>query len=328
MPIMAYVIYIYIVSSRFTLKHLINALFWIGIANLAAIAIEVNYPPANIAIANFMNVPRMQIVERFSFRVLGLASSYEFTSIVNCVFMVVCSMKYKYKPHILYLILMIVSFLSLIFVSRTGMLLGGVTLLILLFNLLYVAKGFHKVFVVTSLYTAGAIALLYVIPILVNTSGLFDTKMELDSNLQSNMSSEFSSGSAGQLTGGSHLNILNRDFLDILVGYGVQTEDYKYARISTDIGYLEFIGQIGIIGLAMVLFLHIKLIHNIHKWNKYFHSKSYKLLGSMIIGYIIIILALNYKLQLLYSRGAFEFMIILVSFYAKFLNNEQKINKV
>ena len=327
MPITTWLIFNIIKYSAYTPTQLVKCIFFIGVINLVVIVLELVVPSTRDIIAGFIGISRMDAASYFDYRVLGITGSFEFCSILVTILMYILFLYYSRKRNFLYLPLILITYASLIFVSRTGMLFGAIILIYILGKLLKISRSFHKVFILVIISCAFALIGYTILPILINSSGLFETQMETTHMLD--LGTDYGSGTASALTSGEHLNILKEPFVDQIIGYGINSEDFLEKKISTDIGYLEFVCHIGFIGLSFIIFMHLKILSStiliqksLTDSSNYFQITT-KQIGEIIIFYIIMLFAFNYKLMLMYSRGTYDFMLILVFSFFKFY----KLNK-
>lgn len=315
MPIMAILLSLCISFIDFRKETVINSIYYLCLINLIAIGLELMIPSTRDIIASILNISRMDAASHFDFRVLGIAGSFEFCSIMCIFLMVICYYKYKKKNSLLYLGLIIISFASMIFVSRTGMLIGAAILIFLMIGLYKSSRSnYYRILIGGFSFVGVFIAVSIVMPIIINSSGLFEEKIETKYELE--FGTDYGSGTASALTKGSHLNILKEPIMELVFGYGINSENITTKRLATDIGYLEYICHIGIVGLVLVVLLHIRLLKYIFylskKIKKMPNSVDLQNLNHITIIYVLLLFVFNYKLMLLYSRGTFELMIILV----------------
>lgn len=318
MPIMAVILSGCVSNLKFKKETVINSFYYLCLCNLLMIGIELAVPGTREILAKIMNVARTDVASGIALgnRVMGLAGSYEFCAIMCIMLIVICYFKYKQKNSLIHLITIIISFASLIAVSRTGMLVGAAVLAFVMIGLFKAAKSYHRVIIGGFSFAGVFLAGYIIIPIVLNSSGLLDNAIETKYALEI-VTSDYGSGTASELTsGGSHLNILKEPFTELVFGYGINSEDITTKKISTDIGYLEYICHIGIVGLCMVILMHLLLVKRLNEYRKSLHklpaSEDIQQLISVTIIYIAILFIFNYKLMLLYSRGTFELMTILV----------------
>lgn len=330
MPIMAFLLMGCVSSLDFKGKTIINSLYFLCLINLIAVGIELLFPSSRELISQIFRTSREEVGLSFNYRVLGLTGGFEICALLSILLMVVCSYKYKKDRSLFNLVVMFLSFASLAFVSRTGMIVGSAVLVLLMIEMFKSTKVYQKFFVGVFAFAAVSLAIYFVLPIVFNSSGLFDNTME--SRYDVDFGRDYGIGTATQLSaGGSHMNILKEPFIELLFGYGINSEDITTKHINTDIGYLEYICHIGFIGLTLVLLMHLLLLKNLIKENKRLKKDAEKndiwIINRISILYIFLLLVFNYKLMLLYSRGTFELMVILIFAAEKLTNNQKQLWK-
>lgn len=325
MPIMAFVIYTCITKLDFNSDTVLKALYYLCVLNVISIWVELYIPGTRDIIAKVLNISRMEAASFFDSRVLGIAGSFEFCSIMCILLMILSYVRYINKNTLLDLIVILVAFASMIYVSRTGMLIGAGVLLYMLFGLFRKSKSYHKVVVGAFSFSIVFVAVAIMLPILINSSGLFEETFETAYALD--LGTGYGSGTAGELTKGSssHMNILRAPLTELFIGYGINSEDYTGKNIATDIGYLEFICHIGIVGLFLVILLHLYILRHIVIMNKKIRCNpnldGVFRINRVTIMFLAVLFVFNYKLMLLYSRGTFELLLILLFSSEKLLTN-------
>ena len=325
MPIMAFLLLGCVSSLKINEKIVLNSLYILCLANLVAIGMELLFPGTRVIMSHIFRTSREEVVLAFNYRVLGLTGGFELCAILCIMLMVVASYTYKIDHSLFHLVVIFLSFVSLAFVSRTGMLVGLLFLVYLTMGLFKSSKTFHKVLIGLFAFAVVSLAIYFVLPIVFNSSGLFDETME--SRYEVDFGRDYGIGTATQLSaGGKHMNILKQPFVELLFGYGINSEDIQTKVVNTDIGYLEYICHIGFIGLGFVLLMHFLILKNLTQQNKRLKkiegSDEIQIINRVSFSYIILLLIFNYKLMLLYSRGTFELMVILIFASEKLTNNK------
>lgn len=328
MPIMAIIISTCVSKLKFNSDIVLKSLYYLCLVNVLSIWIELYFPSTRDLIAKVLNISRVDAASFFENRVMGIAGSFESCSIMCILIMIIAYIKYQNKNSLIDLLVIFVAFASMIFVSRTGMLIGAFILIYMLFGLFKASKSYHKIIVGSFAFSIVFVTVAIMLPILINSSGLFEEAFETGYALE--LGEGFGSGTAGELTKGSssHMNILKAPISELILGYGINSEDFAGKNIATDIGYLEFICHIGIIGLALVIILHLFIMKYIISSNKRIRRIN-NMSGVLSINrvnlmYLVVLFVFNYKLMLLFSRGTFELLLILLFASEKLLKNQRK----
>ena len=238
-------------------------------------------------------------------RAFGLYSSYDACGLNICFGMCFWGILYYYKKKAKYLLLLSITFLSAIFISRTTIVVASVFFVIFISISFKVQKVSYRIltialasFVFFLFYETAIKLLSYNSDDYVDYAGGSYTKHSFD-----------------VLTG--RMLFLPQSVFSTIIGEGI---DQK----RSDIGYIKQIFMIGLIGVAMILcwyrygILHLK---------KEIKDNSPISIDSLIIYKVILILFLlmlifNFKLLLLFGRGFNDLYIILIFALNKFLQEK------
>lgn len=302
------------------ISNLLKVLDVIMILHPAMIILQLIFPSLSILIAPYFNFSRdIEMLDAMLIRKLGLSGGFDAASMLLCSGMAYYYYRFIQTHNFFPFFAALISFVLTVFVSRFGLLVGlG---LMGYFALISIKKNNRTQVRLVGLIMIMLGALIFIniiIPILAATNSLF---FKVDSVVDNDISffiQDYSSanGSLDNLMG-SHLSELNSyGFFDIL--YGTSTSS------NSDIGYIQMISQIGLLGGGLILFFHFQMIFRLVMiGNK---IPDYDILCKFLVMYIILLFIFNCKILLLYSRGFFEFLLIgylYIEFrYEKILLNE------
>ncbi len=287
-------------------KILLNSLGLVFGFHVCFIYLQWAFPSLNSIIAPIFNFDRdISMFEYVTIRNLGLTGSYDFAALISILSIVFFSLLYISKAKNIYFIFALLSFVSCIRISRLAMIFGTIIYFTLM---LYVIKRISykkKLLPIISLFIGLYIVLILILPIIASTTSLFsDSKY----NIHGNVSEGYDYGFGTEMELKGDMLFFPDNNLNLFFGYGLEPIDVV---TNTDIGYVKIIFNIGLIGLWLILMLHYLLAKDVIR-QKHINNTFDKQYKFFIIVYLILILLFNYKLLLMYSRGVYELLLILI----------------
>ncbi|NHB69849.1 hypothetical protein [Perlabentimonas gracilis] len=287
-------------SLNLTSNKIINILSAILFLHILAIGLQFAFPSLVKPMATIFNFYREpELLDLLNLRNLGLTGSYDFAALLSVFGIYVFYLQYKIKKKFLYLILFSLAFISCLRISRVAMIFGFLTYAYLSFKLIRQTSIVKKLFIIPFIITISIVIFNIVFPIIVGSLSFFK-------NSSLNKGFDISTANYSK----SDENLLQKHLFfpetvsGIMFGLGIDVE-------GTDIGYIRTIFSIGIIGLAIILFQHLfMLVRVMLIMQKKIPEDLYTLI-KIFVFFTIALLIINFKILLLYSRGAHELLILL-----------------
>jgi hypothetical protein len=258
--------------------------------------------------ANFFGFNREDdILSEYTIRKLGLSGSYDTSAMIVLLALFFYFLSYLRTKKPLFILLIILAFFSIFFTSRTGIILGSITYVFFLIHLLLTSK--RRLIIISIILTSIIIYYKYI-------HDVFYLIILRSFGINDDITNEYTVnyGTTGTLDGltSTHLDALNQPFFDLLIGLAI---DPNMTELPTDIGYIKIIYHIGIIGLLTIISIYfyiLKATFNIRSKSE--KSSATRLLSNFLLFYTVILLIMNYKGLILYSRGAHDLLIIIYFF--------------
>lgn len=268
--------------------------------HVIAIVAQILYPPLGVMMAPYFNFTReISFLETIQLRKLGLSGGYDAAAMILVMSTFLSYLLFLLKGKKIYVFFSLLSAGLTLFVSRTGIIGAGVILFI--FSIFSLKKKGVTRFVGLMLMVLSLFFLIeVVVPILNETNALHvvsNTKTDISYFIQDYRSAN---GTVEELTG-THLFMYEKlSFFQLLFGAGNSSD--------SDIGYIQIIFQVGLIGLFLILAIHFWMINKLFSYSKL--DVDMRVVKIFCITYIVILLIFNYKILLLYSRGLYEFLLL------------------
>lgn len=305
-------------------SQLISALSFLFLAHVFFVFIQVYFPQLDVPMAKIFGFNREEeIITLMSIRKLGLSSSYDTAALISLTSMIFFFLRYLSRPKVIFILLSLLSLASTVRISRTGMVIGF--LIFALFSL-YLIRRFkgRKRIALISLFSMGMLLSIYLmLPIIAASTVSFF--LESQSNGQVVSNDDYSTGSTFTL-----LNSLYASMQISWVGFvfGLGIDPNYLANRHTDIGYIKIIYHVGMIGAVLIFYLHYYFYQTTIELKKRFLSNSNLILiSNFIILYIVLLGVMNVKSLEIYSRGAYE--LLLISFLVLIYSiPKEKLNEV
>lgn len=266
-----------------------------------AIILQLIYPPLGAIMAPYLNFHRdVDVINQMMVRKMGMTGGYDTAALVLIMFETLFFYFFYYKRKIIYLIVSVLSVGLTLVVSRLGMMMG--ILLLGCFTLLMLkSRGRIRAIGIALLCLFMMIVIYVMLPILANTNVL-----SLDVGNSSDKLMFFMqdySLANGTLEGLTHKHLYVIDELNAFEKiFGAATSP------NSDIGYVQMIFHVGIIGVLLIMLMHLFFLYRLFKLK--FDSPSLNVLKHFMIIYVLVLFVFNYKLLIMQSRGFYDFMII------------------
>lgn len=282
-----------------TFNEVVSVVLFLHIMTIIA---QVLYPPLSTMIAPYFNYSRdLDILEGMQLRKLGLSGGFDASSMLVVMAVIFYYYQFYYKEKWIYLLLSIASMAMTLFVSRTGMLIAAASMAYFVVASIR-KKGRLRVAGIGMAALCGAVLVYLVLPILASTNGLLiDISVNQNADV-SYFTQDYSSanGSARNLTYNHWLYLNDLSFSEWILGSGNSS--------SSDIGYIQIIFQVGLVGLLLILIMHIKMFKILRHMKS--TNKDFNVLRTFCMVYLVALFVFNYKILLLYSRGFYDFILI------------------
>lgn len=247
--------------------------------HLACVYIQFLFPDTKSFFYSFLDSEKEVIDLRL--RSFGLCTSFDASGLYLCVLITLLWISFKRNHSRLLFVLCFASFVSCFIVSRFSMIISSIFMVLMLISLLKNDKKFAFFFVIPIL----AIGIYYIYGIA--------QSILLESNIEESYrheSIEYLLGDMLQLPPG---------LLETLLGTGSAAD-------NSDIGYVNIIYMIGILGLSLVLSMYFNMLMRIKTL-----LKTNKDVFLFMLLFLLLLLVFNYKLLLLYARGINDIFILL-----------------
>lgn len=286
-------------------KVFLRCLCFVLVLHMVAIVAQTLYPPLSMMMAPYFNFARDEdFLLSISVRKLGLTGGFDLASMLLVSSVSLFYQQFFSTKKVVYLILAIIALALTLTVSRFGMVIGA--LVVAYYAVISFTKsGFVRLSGIFLSAIGGVIVVLIIIPILASTNGLlFDigisSSVDISYFLQDYSSA---SGTLDALTNpdSDHLGVYRElDFFQFLFGAGNSS--------NSDIGYIQFLFQVGLVGILLLFVFYIIILKRIKRVKA--EDDSLNALKLFLLVYIGLLFVFNYKIQILYSRGFHELMII------------------
>ena len=267
-----------------------------------------------------------EILENLAMRRLGLTGGYDVSGFYTSISALISIELYFLTGQKKYSIISIVSLISSFFTSRTGMTFAFLSLFL---SILLNTKRLSKKMELSVVYVIIlGLSLFYIIlPLLLRSFGIGgigeDTTVAVEGT------------GYGEKTGvylfEYHLIPLKSlNYRELIWGYGCSVRKSTLLWYYSDIGYVKQIYQVGIVGVAlMVYFAILMVIKTYSRRNKVKRDLKMRI-GSQLMSILLIIyLFFNYKNHLLYSICSFEvFLFVYYYFYCHFHSQRDGLKKI
>lgn len=281
---------------------MMNVISCVFLVHIIAIIAQIIYPPLSWIMAPYFNFDRdIDLVQSMQLRKLGLCGGYDAASMLVISSVLFFYYIFYYRSKYVFLALAVLSMAMTLFVSRTGMILAVGCMAYFAFISIKKRKTVRKAgFVMIFAFIFAVVNLL--LPILMESNGLlFNVNMKSGTDV-SYFTQDYSTanGSARGLVE-EHLNVVDQlDFLQLFLGAGNSSR--------SDIGYVQMLFQVGLVGLILIILLHLKMFFRLRKMKT--GNIDYEIIRAFCMTYLVVLFLFNYKILLLYSRGFYDFFLI------------------
>lgn len=267
--------------AKYSNKEIIIALVLALIIHLAFVYTEFFIPILKPVLFSYLDSEKEDILN-FPLRAFGLCSSFDGAGLILCVFQALLWLLSLKEKSAFIFFLCLISFVGCFLVSRTSMLISTIFMVLIIFSF---AKRNKK------------LLFLYIIPVFI-IGGYYVYGLASDILSTSIIEESYRTESAEKLTG--EMLYLPDSFLGVLFGTGDRTDD-------SDIGYINQIFMVGIVGMLWILSLYYQTFVAIRKMRVQFKYESW-----FLIIILVLLLVYNYKLSFLYSRSVSDVYFLLV----------------
>jgi len=241
-----------------------------------------------------------EILADLTLRRLGLAGGFDQSALFAIVSTVLSIELYYLTYKRKYVVFTLISFISSLFTSRTGMV-GAVS--VILVCMLLNGNGKKHTVRMAPIFIASILTLAiiyFILPIILRDNGY-------DSSFTTSYGENTSTYLFGiQLSPLEYLNI--REWI---MGYGCGVRKAMWLYGSSDIGYVKQIYQVGITGILLMLYFCFLMAKMTYKRYKKIKDNRIMKIGNQLMWIVIILFfVLNYKNHLLYNICSFEIVVI------------------
>lgn len=267
--------------AKYRNEEIITALFLALLIHLVFVYVEFFIPVLKPVVFSYLDTDKEDILN-YPLRAFGLCSSFDGAGLIICVFQALLwMMSFKGKSAVLFF-LCLISFVGCFLVSRTSMLIS--TLFMGLIILSFAKRNKKLLF-------------LFVIPLFI-IGGYYVYGLASDILSTSIIEDSYRPESAEKLTG--EMLYLPDTMFGALFGTGDKSD-------FSDIGYVNQIFMVGIVGLFWILSIYYQSFLAIRRIRFQFKYET-----SFLILVLVLLFVYNYKLSFLYSRSVSDVYFLLV----------------
>lgn len=283
--------------SLYSYKELITGVVCAFLTHLACVYLQFFIPATKLIFYSFLRTEDRIDITEDPLRAFGLDASFDGSGLDLCVLLTILWLVFRRTNNMNIFFLSFFTLVGCFMVGRTAMVLGMILFVLMILSLV---KS-HKIYF-----------FLTIIISIIGVCYIYDIAMVyINSN---DVSQSYSMYTVQWLTSDRMLFLPNSIF-GTLLGTGLSPKD-------SDIGYIKIIHMIGIIGLFFVMKFYMNMILQVKKFSKYNRDIT---LFMMIFAFLL--MAYNYKLLLLYSRGINDVFILFVFILFRRLAYERKLFK-
>ena len=282
--IVFYALFIYLSGrlSTYKVEEIAGGVLLALLMHLACVYGQFFFPSIKNIFTSFLRFDdKLEILED-PLRAFGLDASFDGAGLDICVLLVLLWLIFKRTKDIKYFLLAGMALLGCFMVGRTAMLVGSAVFAMMLLSLLRKNKIY---FLFAAMIFGVAVFYLW---------DVFQFYMDNNDVMQS-----YRPETVNWLTSDRML-FLPDSILGSIFGTGLSPS-------NSDIGYIKIIHMIGFVGLLLVLYLYISTIKAIKPF-----KRIDKDVNTFMLIFLLLLLAYNYKLLLLYSRGINDVYFLLI----------------
>lgn len=286
-----------LLSARFfkyTLKEIVIALILAIGVHLMLVYLEFFIPTLKPLVYAYLDADKEDIVF-LPLRAFGLCSSFDNAGMILCMFEVLLWLISREKNSALLFLLCILDYVGCFMVGRTAMLVSTVFMIMIIISYAKRNKAFLFFFIIPAFVIGG--------------SYVYNIAQDVLSN--NVIGDSYRGESQEKLTG--EMLYLPDSFMGSLFGTGEPAP-------SSDIGYVNQIFMVGIIGLIWILSLYYQTYIYIRKVRR-----NNKVIALFLTLVLLLLLAFNYKLSFLYSRSVSDVYFMLVFILMRKTVGENKL---
>jgi hypothetical protein len=288
------------------LKGLLNIIIIVIIMHSIAIDLQMLYSPIKMYLAPIVGYNK----ELLPLRAFGLIGDYDSAGLLCIIGTIISLQLLFHTKSIKYLFSGFLCSMSVFFTSRLNMLI--LLAILILASLLWLKSRRStiksKIFIIISSLIVGYYIVLLVIPLLYSTIPLIKENFSLSNN-QSIYIYDSSYGMGSQEYLLNSMWILPDEIAGTIFGTG-------YSPAKSDIGYVNIIFMIGLVGLLVLILFYsyllrslrqsMKFLAKINNDNFYINTSIYSLIAIILLLFIY-----NIKLLYLFTRTFHEILIIM-----------------
>lgn len=267
--------------AKYNIKEIVTALVLALLIHLAFVYIEFFIPSVKTVVLSYLDTEKEDIIN-LPLRAFGLCSSFDGAGLVLCVLQALLWMLSLQKKSALLFILCLLSFIACFLVSRTSMLVSTVFMVLIIISF---AKNNKK------------FLFFFVVPVFI-IGGFYVYDLAKDILSENVIEQSYRIESSEKLTG--EMLYLPDSAFGTLFGTGDRSE-------LSDIGYINQIFMVGIVGLLWILSIYYQTYIAVRKMRCQYKYESW-----FLIIMLVLLLAFNYKLSFLYSRSVSDVYFLLV----------------
>ena len=282
--IVFYALFIYLSGrlSTYKIGEIAGGVLLALLMHLACVYVQFFIPSQKLFFSSFLRFDdKVDEIIEDPLRAFGLDASFDGAGLDICILLVLLWLMFKRKRDIKFFLLGCVSLLGCFMVGRTAMLVGTFIFVMMLMSLLKKNKIY---FVITSAIVAVGVFCVWDL-----------VQFYLNSN---DVTQSYRPETVNWLTSDRML-FLPESFFGAIIGTGISPS-------NSDIGYIKIIHMIGFVGLGQVLHLYFYTIRAIKPY-----KKVDKDVYIFMLLFLMLLLAYNYKLLLLYSSGINDIYFLL-----------------
>ena len=283
--IVFYTLFIFISGrlAQYSNKEIAFGLMLALLLHLASVYAQFFIPTLKTIFTSFLRFDdKVDLIIEDPLRAFGLDSSFDGAGLDICILLVLLWLLFKRSRDIKFFLLGCISLLGCFMVGRTAMLVGTIVFVLMLMSLIKKNKIYF--FIATAIVAIGVFYVWEIVQFYMNNN---------------DVTQSYRPETVTWLTSDRML-FLPESFLGTVFGTGESPS-------NSDIGYIKIIHMIGFVGLSLVLYLYYSTIKAIKPY-----KRIDKDIYMFMLIFLILLLAYNYKLLLLYSRGINDVYFLLI----------------
>lgn len=311
-------------------SQIISVFNYILTIHIFSILFQQAFPEVKVPMALFFGFERdITIVKDYTARNLGIVTGYDTASLLAVFALIYFMIQFITLKKNFFLILIIFSCAAAGLTSRSGIVLGSISVVIFNIFLLWEFNFIKKIIPLLILCCFCYFFYIYFLSFILISFGI-DLPVEMSRYESINfISSNYGSDGSFKSIMSSRLDYAGAGLANYILGFGADPSYFNKPELATDVGYIKIIYHIGIIGLFLILGLYFYISYYLYKYYRLIkNDKNLKVLTFFFFIVLFFTLIMNYKSLELYSRTSYELSIIIFFVIKQILRNKNLNDKM